>query len=408
MALFVTDGEQRATLAVVRALGRVGVPVTVGASGKISLAGTSRYCTRNVCCPCPEKEPERFQAFLCRHVRETRYRLLLPVTDVTTQLVSGVRAALAPYVGLPLPDDASIRRVQDKRFVLSKAQELGIACPQTFMVEGQETLEGVSQRMAYPAVIKPRFSRYFCDGHWRSGTVQYALHAADLIAKYQEAHQEIPNPLIQERIRGEGRGVFVLMWGGELKAAFCHRRLREKPPWGGVSVYSESVPLDQKLVQQSVDLLKACGWQGVAMVEYKVDPRDGYAKFMEVNGRFWGSLQLAIDAGINFPWLLYRLATGEDVAPQFDYTIGVRSRWLLGDLDHLWIRLARPSAVNGLPDHARSKLRACLDFIKLYEPGLHYDVQRFDDPGPGWYECKSYVRSVLGRLVGRRERISAT
>jgi predicted ATP-grasp superfamily ATP-dependent carboligase len=403
MALFVTDGDHRATLAVVRALGRVGIPVTVGAPKNVSLAGSSRYCARRVCYPEPEAEPEAFQAFLGREVQASRYRVLLPMTDVTLQLVSQARANLAPSVAIPIPDEAAIRTVQDKRQILAQARELGIAAPQTFEAEGELTLEQVSHRVSYPAVIKPCYSRYFSDGRWNIGSVQYARDAADLMAKYRAAERHIPRPLIQEKIRGEGRGVFLLLWDGELKAAFCHRRLREKPPWGGVSVYSESVPLEEELVRQSYRLLQACRWQGVAMVEYKLDPRDRRPKLMEVNGRFWGSLQLAIDAGMNFPLLLYRLATGEHVAPQFNYRVGVRSRWLLGDLDHLWIRLAYPRGLNGIVEPAPSRIRACLSFLKFYEPGLHYDVLRLDDPRPGWFECKAYLRNALRGAVRRRE-----
>ena len=403
MAVFVTDGEQRATLAVVRALGREGIQATVGSQSRTSLAGSSRYCARSVAYPSPENEPEEFQAFLRREVQERQYKVLLPMTDVTLQLLSKARAALTPFVTLPIPEESSVRGVLDKAQILIKARELGIPCPRTFSVEGEESLEELSRRVLYPAVIKPRFSRYCRDGRWFSGGVEYARDAADLIAKYRAVDGQIPVPLIQEKVEGEGRGVFLLIWGGELKAAFCHRRLREKPPWGGVSVYSESVPLEQDLVQQSFSLLRASGWQGVAMVEYKRDERDGLCKLMEVNGRFWGSLQLAIDAGMNFPLMLYRLAAGDDVTPQFSYKVGVRSRWLLGDLDHLWIRLADSRSANGLSGRVPSRFRACMNFLKFYERGLHYEVQRIDDPRPAWFEFKSYLADGLGRVMGRGE-----
>jgi predicted ATP-grasp superfamily ATP-dependent carboligase len=278
------------------------------------------------------------------------------------------------------------------------AERVGIACPRTFMTSEDENLEDVSRKITYPAVIKPRFSRFLRGGAWASGSVQYAGGREELIAKYHESSVRIPGPLVQERIVGEGRGVFLLVWDGELKAAFGHRRLREKPPWGGVSVYSETVPLDSALVQQSLELLQAIRWQGPAMVEFKLDERDGRAKFMEVNGRFWGSLQLAIDAGVNFPLLLYRLALGESVPVQRDYRVGIRSRWLLGDLDNLLIRLRGRNWPNGLPGSDRSKLKATLDFLKLYESNSRFDVLRFGDLGPGWFEFKDYVRATLRSL----------
>ncbi len=407
MAVFVTDGDQRATLAVVRALGRARISVTVASSAPNSLASSSRYCASKVRYPSPLEDAERFQAFLLNEMMDGRYRVLLPMTDVTMRLVAQMREALPPLVRLPIPSEEQIKLAQDKRHMLLLAQQLGVPCPETYMLDEDESLEDVAQRVRYPAVIKPRFSWFLRNRSWVSGSVEYAYDPEDLTVKYQKSHAQIPCPLVQEKIDGEGRGVFLLLWEGQLRAAFCHRRLREKPPWGGVSVYRESAALDDELVQRSLALLRAIGWRGTAMVEFKVDRRDGQAKLMEVNGRFWGSLQLATDAGINFPLLLYRLANEENVPNQLDYKVGVKSRWLLGDLDHLLIQLRHSSGLNGVSGSSDSRLQACLGFLKLYERDLHYEVFRFEDPGPGWYECRSYIREILRRPGQHREGIGA-
>jgi predicted ATP-grasp superfamily ATP-dependent carboligase len=348
-----------------------------------------------------------FHAFLRDEMKGGQYRVMLPMTDITMQLVARMHQDLVPLVRLPIPGEAQIELAQDKRRILLLAQQLGIACPETFMLHEGENLANVARRVQYPVVVKPQFSRFLRNGTWVFGSVEYARDLEDLESKYHDLHAQIPFPLVQERIEGEGRGVFLLVWDGQLKAAFCHRRLREKPPWGGASVYCESIALDEELVQKSFALLQAIGWQGPAMVEFKLDRRDGRAKLMEVNGRFWGSLQLAIDAGINFPLLLYRLANEGDVPAQFDYKLSVKSRWLLGDLDHLLIRLTHARELNGFSDSQASRLRACLDFLKFYERGLRYEVFRFEDPGPGWFECKSYIRELFRQFGQRTEASSA-
>ena len=407
MAVLVTDGEQRSSLAVVRALGRAGISVTVGSSVPTSLAGRSRYCARTVCYSSPWESPEGFQASLRQEMMRGPYHMVLPMTDVTARLVAEARETLIPSVQRSLPQEEQVKRAQDKRHMLLVARQLGIACPETFLLNEEESIKDVARVVRYPAVIKPRYSRFFRDGTWVVGSVQYAHDPEDLIAKYREAEAQIPHPMVQEKIEGEGQGIFLLLWDGELKAAFHHQRLREKPPWGGVSVYCESVPLNEKLVEQSYALLQAIRWQGPAMVEYKVDRRDRRAKLMEVNGRFWGSLQLAIDAGMNFPLLFYRLATGEHVPAQFNYKAGVKSRWLLGDLDHLFIRLRHSRWPNGESGPMLSRLGACLNFLKFYERGLRYEVFRLDDPGPGWFELQSYVQDAWRRLGSHQEEVCA-
>ncbi len=401
MAVFVTDGNQRAALAVVRALGHAGIPVTVGESHRSSLAGVSRFCSRAVCYPAPEAGGNDFMDFLLKELRGRVYRVVLPITDISLFSIASAAKLLPPGLQLPFPDLEHIERAHDKRGVLHLAQQLGIQCPRTLTADQEHNLEEAGKELGFPVVIKPRVSRFLRDGIWASGSVQYAVNQRDLIEKHRIVSSKLPAPLVQERLQGEGRGVFLLIWNGELKAAFCHRRLREKPPSGGVSVYCESLPPDSDLVQKSYKLLKKLEWQGVAMVEYKIDRRDGLPKLMEINGRFWGSLQLAIDSGINFPLILYRLAMGEDFAPQFAYKVGVRSRWLLGDLDHLWIRLTHPRVLNGADVAIVPRWKACLEFMKFYGRHTHNEVLRLDDPSPGWYELKEYLRAGVRRFLPR-------
>ena len=390
MGLFITDGNERCALAVARDLGRARVPVTVGEAEGSSLAGSSRYCCERVRYPSPRSAGPEFQEFLRKQMRSGRYRVLLPLTDITMRLVAEIRDELAAAASVPIPTLEQIAITQDKAAVLRLGQQVGLEVPQTCMTTDPATLRDFASRVGFPVVLKPRFSRVLRNGSWVMGPVEYADNAEQLIERHAAIHAQIPCPLVQERIEGEARGVFLLIWNGELKAAFCHRRLREKPPWGGVSVYRESLPLDSEMVDRSLALLRTIGWQGAAMVEFKTDRRDGRAKLMEINGRFWGSLQLAIDAGMNFPLMLYRLASGEDVPPNFEYQPGVRSRWLLGDLDQLLIRLRHPES---LPPGQRSRVRACYEFLNCFDSGVQHEVFRGDDPAPGWFEYRAYLRS---------------
>lgn len=401
--VLVTDGDQRSTLALVRALGRAGISVVVGESRTESLAGSSRYCAARVRYPSPSEDSAAFQQFLYEELKREQHSILIPMTDVTTRLVAQVRASIEPLVNVPIPAEDAIHRSQDKGYVIELAQELGIPCPRTVSLDNGGDPAELARAMHFPVVVKPRFSHFFRSGHWLSGPVVYARTPEELTFKFSESDRQIPRPLIQEKLTGEGRGVFLLIWNGELKAAFCHRRVREKPPSGGVSVYRESIPLDELLVEKSLALLKELDWQGVAMVEFKIDRQDGLAKLMEVNGRFWGSLQLAIDAGMNFPLLLYRLARGENVSPQFDYRVGVKSRWLLGDLDCLLITIKTSGHANGLPGPSWPRLKALAQFLKFYERDLHYEILRLDDTRPGWFESKSYFFGTLRDLNRGRE-----
>jgi predicted ATP-grasp superfamily ATP-dependent carboligase len=170
--------------------------------------------------------------------------------------------------------------------------------------------------------------------------------------------------------------------------------LREKPLSGGVSVYRESIPLDESLVGPGTRLLDALDWQGVAMVECKRaatgEGKGGRQIIMEVNGRFWGSLQLAIDAGVDFPDLLVRCAAGETVPETRSYRVGVGSRWFWGDVDHLYLRLRSGNGARG------ARLAAVRAFLRRRGRD-RAEIWRWSDPAPFAVETLQWLR-----LLNRR------
>jgi predicted ATP-grasp superfamily ATP-dependent carboligase len=277
-----------------------------------------------------------------------------------------------------------------------------VPIPHTQLVDGISRLNGVIDDIRYPAVIKPVRSAGEKAGDARRANAYYAMSATDVWRLYREHEHLAARPsLIQERIVGPGEGVFVLFDRGRLCAAFAHRRLREKPPSGGVSVLSESVAVDPQLLDYASRLLAPLDWHGVAMVEFKRDCRTGRGVLMEVNGRFWGSLQLAVDSGVDFPYLAWRLALGRGVDSPERYELGVRSRWLLGDLDHLLSRLFGSDRALHLPGQSPSRFRALLEFLKRPGPRLHGDVIRADDPRPALREVRHYLGALGAGAMAR-------
>jgi len=392
LTVLVTDGEERPALAITRSLGRRNRSVIVGAERQASLASVSRYCAGTVVYPSPSRAPEAFAGFLRDFVARAAVDLVVPVTDVTTHIVAANRDALAAHTAVAAPALEAFALAADKAAVMRRAVACGIPIPRTEFVDGLAGLDAVIGRVRYPAVVKPARSRILTGGGWTYATVRYARCESALRELYRTTECLASHPsLIQERIVGQGTGVFVLCDHGRVRAAFAHRRLREKPPSGGVSVLCESIPVDPALLAQAERLLGPLGWHGVAMLEYKQDRASGTPFLMEVNGRFWGSLQLAIDAGVDFPHLCCQLALGEPLDDVPSYTAGVRNRWLLGDLDHLLLRICRHD--RDLPEDAPSRLRTLAEFLT---PRAHvrHEVFRRGDPHPALHELREYMKSL--------------
>ena len=396
--VIVTDGNERSALAATRSLGRRGVPVFVGAESPSSLAGASRYCRAAFTYPSPWTQPDEYAACVLEHARRWGTRVVFPMTDLAVEILGeAIPRAGAPLV-LPTVLEQH-RALSNKYELMQSAQRLGVPVPDTVLVPDGDLDKALAQVRQWPLVIKPGRSLVRSQGQWRKTSVHYAADAEQLRRIYHAVGYLKEPSLLQARIVGEGQGVFALFDRGKPVAWFAHRRLRERPPSGGVSVLCESVPLRNPLVDHALRILQSAAWHGVAMVEFKLDARSGVPHLMEVNGRFWGSLQLAIDAGVDFPWLLYQLAaTGSAQLPATPYELGVRSRWWLGDLDHLLLRLRKPERELNLPPGAPSKWATLGSFLRVWDARTKGEVLRLSDPRPGVHELAAYGAHAARRL----------
>lgn len=403
MRILVTDGNTRAALAITRSLGHAGHEVRVGANTLDSLAGASRHCQARVCYPDPDRYGQAFVDFIGDYVAHEAVDVLLPVTDITTLTIDAHRARMPSGCALPFPDLDTVKTVADKAAMMALAEQLGVDIPRTLTLGSAADPAASAQNLNFPLVIKPCKSRVATETGWIYTAVSYAHDAAELQRLLGNLDPRVFPVLLQEKIVGPGMGVFICANRGRVLAGFAHQRLREKPPSGGVSVLRESVALDPLAFEFSARLLEELKWDGVAMVEFKRDVRDGRPKLMEINGRFWGSLQLAIDAGVDFPRLLIDSLERLPEQPQLDYRTGVRTRWLWGDIDALMLRLFRPAAQLDLPPDAVSKAHYLRDFLASFiDPATRLEVERLSDLGPAVYESLDWLGNVLRKLLPSR------
>jgi predicted ATP-grasp superfamily ATP-dependent carboligase len=387
MSALVLDGNQRSALAVTRALGRRGIPVIVAGETRTTLAGASRYRQDTFTYPAPHEQPERFIDTIRTEAAARGVGLMMPMTDLTTHLVLRHREQFE-NIAIPSASFETFEMLTDKRRLIRLAQGLGVPVPATYVAEPGEDLSRLPAGFGFPLVLKPSRSTMWTGRRWIAASVHYAdslRHAQDLVARHEYFSRQ---PfLVQEYIRGHAQGMFALYDRGTPVAFFAHRRLREKPPSGGVSVLSESIEIDGRLREAARRILDHVRWHGVAMVEFKVGV-DGSPYLIEVNARFWGSLQLAIDAGVDFPYLLYRLADGAAIDAVEGYQLGVRTRWLLGDLDHLYLTLRRRPRRDPT---GPSRWRAVVQFLKIFARNTRYEVNRWDDVKPFLVELTRYI-----------------
>jgi predicted ATP-grasp superfamily ATP-dependent carboligase len=361
--VLVTEADGRNVVSVVRSLGRKGIEVVAADSSRIALSFFSKYCSKRLVYPLPWKYPERWLEWLLNELSKRQYDMVMPIGEGCFGLVSKNKQAIGQYTKVPVCDYAEWSRANDKAETLKLAIQQNIPCPKTRFIKDLSEIKQASEEISFPLIIKPRSS-------FGSRGIVYVERPSEFCEAYKKVHSGYPFPLIQEYIPpgGNACGVFLLFdINSEPKAVFAHKRLREFPLRGGPSTLRESIHAPE-LVEMSTKLLKALNWFGIAMVEYKEDPRDGQFKLMEINPRFWGSLPLAILAGVDFPYLLYKLVMEGDIDPVFEYPEGIRCRWFLpGDILHF---LSNPERFKLQPSFFEfSKNNWNDDFVSLSDPG---------------------------------------
>jgi predicted ATP-grasp superfamily ATP-dependent carboligase len=157
-------------------------------------------------------------------------------------------------------------------------------------------------------------------------------------------------------------------------------------------VLRKSVRVPAVLRELSSRLLRHIGAHGIAMVEFRIDSRTGEPYLMEINGRFWGSLQLAVDAGVNFPLLLVNQTLGKPIVP-LRYQENVILRWWLGDLIRmLRVLKGRPAGYIGSFPSRASALR---EFFGPQPQGTRSEILRWADCWPALVEPLSLLRRVF-------------
>jgi len=358
--VMVLDGSQRAALAITRSLGRRGIEVFSGASVAKTICSTSRYCKGSFVYTAPSISIKSFLDDIRRAVSRIGPDYVVPVTDETVLVLSkyGIEYGIRT---LGCPTYERYHSASDKYDIALLANEVGLIAPRGMLVDGKTDFASL-RSFCYPLVLKPRWSVIEFGDRIVKEPVSIVKDLETAKRKISEIEQHGNSAIVQELVSGHGAGVFLLCKSGQTIASFCHERVREKPPWGGVSTVCKTVFLPEEIVSGAKRLMERLSWDGIAMVEFKWHPEMKTSYLMEVNARFWGSLRLACAAGLDLPYYVLCISTGRQ--PIIPSSIGsARLRWLLGDLDQLLITFRDKRNPIGIDYSCKHKIRKTIEFI---------------------------------------------
>jgi predicted ATP-grasp superfamily ATP-dependent carboligase/protein-tyrosine-phosphatase len=391
--VLVLGGTDRASLAVVRSLGRHEVEVQLGWHHKNSIVPHSRYVKKtHIIAPFKEND-NGWQESLTEVLAKEKFELIIPTNDSTMIPLIRARKSIEPLCKLAIPTDSAFQYAFDKNKTGALARQLGIPVPHQFLVSTLTDIERIDLR--YPIVIKPVCSEIVKNDSFVRLHVSYAYTREELYSKVQGLISQT-TLLLEEFFVGRGVGVEILADHGSILCAFQHIRLHE-PMAGGGSTYRRSMPLQRDLLDCTESFFSAIEWTGVAMAEFKCNFETGKFVLIEINGRFWGSLPLAVAAGVDFPFYLYQLLVHGRKTFNCDYKKSIFCRNLFMDVP--WFLNNMTTKSTKYNNHV-AVWKVLLEPFNLILFREHYDVLVCDDLAPAFRQLQLFMKKVRKRVKG--------
>jgi predicted ATP-grasp superfamily ATP-dependent carboligase len=390
----VLNAQLRQSLVTVRSLGRRGLRVAAVETSNHVPAFASRWCQRGFVFPA-EDGTDAYLTHLTELLERTGARVLIPSHDGTIALLRRHRLQLEQRVRLALADERTLNIAVNKERTLALAQRLGLRVPRSLVVRTSSEIPVALAEVGLPAVVKPSES-------WVWQETQGAWLGPLLVTTPTEAGHAIAEviraggvALFQQLLSGRREAVSFLYAKGRVHARFAQWAKRTLPPLGGASVLRQSIAVPSDIGAQAERLVRELDLEGYSEVEFRRDSA-GVPYLMEINPRLSASVEVAVRAGVDFPYLLYQWACDEPIDTVADYRIGRWMRYLGGDIETTLAALAQ----RGRPGVA-APAQAVLGFgLSFFRP-MGYDYVDWTDPLPAIKATTEFTREAIKRILSR-------
>ena len=378
--VLIAGAEENPSLPIIESISKKGIDVCVASHKKICVGFFSRYVKKRFVYPSPFTNPDGFVNELVNFIKREGFDVTFVTGEQPTLLLSKYKNLFEQYTKLPLVDFGIYMKCRDKSVTMKIASRIGVPTPKTYYPE-EEDIRKIVKKVDYPVVVKPNSSN-------GARGIVYPGSPEELLEAYDQIKYEYGPCHIQEYIPHAGmqyKAELLLDGSNEVKAGCVYNKLRYYPPSGGSSTINCTVDR-RDILEYAARILKEIGWYGMGDCDFIEDPRDGVPKLMEINPRFTRSIKICVLAGVDFPYLLYRLAMGKEVPCILEYKIGMYLRYLPSDI--VWFF------------KSSNRLRTRPNFFWFLGKDLRYEIISLRDPGP----AVAYFLSMALSLLDKNER----
>lgn len=366
MSAIVTNAKNRISYNIVRSLGQKGIEVHTSDFAALSMSFASRYSTSHFLYPSPFSYQKEFIECMIQNIKHLKAHVLIPVFE-ETYLISKFKDKLSKHVRMVIPDYDQILTAHNKDKWIPIANRLNIPVPQSYSIDELRNRTAIIKRLHFPVLVKPKQG----GGGWAISQIDSSQKLESFLN--QKTYIDLPwdRFFIQEKIEGETYCVAMLFRQGEYRAKVSYKQIREYPVTGGQATMRISVH-NECMEGYFERLLKELKWHGICQSDFVIDRETNIPYLIDINPRFWGSLAQGIASGVDFPYLLYKIAVDGNIKTVKGFKSGVMTRWIGGDL-------------RGLPQYLKqSHNKACFvkDFFCTMGKKVIYDDFDIADPLP--------------------------
>jgi protein-tyrosine-phosphatase/predicted ATP-grasp superfamily ATP-dependent carboligase len=398
--VLVLGHEMRSTLSVIRSLGKANVHVHLGTDlSEPALCRYSKFVSKTHYFPSVREGITRFIEAFLQHLKSNGYELIIPTTDIFMIPLIRCRNEIEKIARLAVTSNEGFFSAYDKFITAKLASSLDVPIPNSLRVNSFQDVNLSCESTRFPLIIKPRCTQVVVDDTIHHYGVQIARSKREGEQTLMDYLCVTP-VLLQDFFAGTGVGTEVICFDGEVLAAFQHKRIHE-PLHGGGSSYRKSVRLNPDLLDYTQRLMARLRWTGVAMVEFLSNERTGESVLVEINGRFWGSLPLAIRAGMDFPLYLYQMLVEGKKSFPVEYRENIYCRNLVKDFWYFYSNLGASSK-----DPYLKTVRISV-FFKDVKNILSFresnDTIQLHDMKPGLIEIEYFLRCFT-KLIRKKLR----
>lgn len=384
------DADERQSLVTIRSLGRAGIAVGALESRPRVPAFSSRWCRLSGVVPSTTLDSEAFTDAVIGWVERYSPRVLIPAADGSVAALRRRRDELERHTTLALASDGALDIAVSKTRTLGLARDLGIGVPRAATLRQLIDLPAAAEEVGFPLVVKPTES-WVARGSGGIRLTPKVVVTLEEAARASEAALQLGCPVIlQEWLTGRREAISVFRAHRRIWARFAQLAIRMHPPLGGTSVTRVSIAPPADISSAAEHLVDAADLDGYSEIEFRRDAA-GRPVLMEINPRLSASVEIAVRAGVDFPFLLYTWVTGGSLTAVPSYRVGLRMRWLGGDIRWLYTTLTSQHRPDVEPVG-----RALLQFFGDFFRPARYDYVAKEDLRPAAVAAAMFARRVTG------------